>query len=484
VFHDVSAAHAMTNKMAHLAQHDFLTDLPNRSLLNDRIAQAIRLAKRSGTQLALLFLDLDNFKHINDSLGHETGDALLRSVTERLKKCVRGADTVSRQGGDEFVILLADSKHEKAALIARKIIAAMTLPHSIDGRDLNITTSIGISLYPGDGEEAETLIKNADAAMYQAKESGRNDYRYFSSDMNVRAVERQKIEAALRLGLERQEFLLHYQPVVNLDTGLITGAEALLRWRHPAWGMVHPEKFVPIAEDCGLIVPIGRWVLREACTQAQRWREEGLPPISMAVNLSTVEFGQEDLLKAVRDVLKDTDLDPQLLQLELTEGVLMRDPGPGATMLTELKRLGVQLALDDFGTGYSSLSYLKQFPIDTLKIDQSFVRDIASPKEEGIIVSAVIAMGNSLKKRVIAEGVETPSQLEFLTDRNCEEGQGYLFSRPVGADAFGILLRTDGSPVPAILPGGAEAGEGGPFGKRLAIQAASQRNDAILKMRD
>jgi len=295
VFHDVSATQAMTLKMAHLAQHDFLTNLPNRVLLNDRIAQAITLAKRAGSQFAVLFLDLDNFKHINDSLGHATGDQLLQSVTKRLSACVRGSDTVSRQGGDEFVILLTGGKYgEDAALTADKILAELALPHAVAKSELHITTSIGISVYPEDGNDAETLIKSADIAMYNAKEKGRNNYQFFRSDMNARAIERQFIETSLRRALQKQEFVLHYQPKVNLETGKITGAEALLRWKHVEWGIVHPDRFVAIAEDCGLIVPIGRWVLREACTQAKHWMDAGLTSMSIAVNISALEFHQKN----------------------------------------------------------------------------------------------------------------------------------------------------------------------------------------------
>lgn len=443
VFHDVSATKEMTRKMSHLAQHDFLTNLPNRLLLNDRIAQAITLAKRSGTQLAVLFLDLDNFKHINDSLGHATGDQLLQSVTQRLNACVRSSDTVSRQGGDEFVILLVEGKYgEDAALTAEKILASLTLPHSVAGQDLHVTTSIGISVYPADGQDAETLIKNADTAMYHAKEKGRNNYQFFRSDMNIRAVERQSIEANLRHALEKQEFVLHYQPKVNLDTGVITGVEALLRWKHAEWGVALPERFVAIAEDCGLIVPIGRWVLREACMQAMRWIDAGLAPVSIAVNISALEFHQMNFVEGVREILGDTGLAAHCLQLEITESVLMQNAESSTAILQELKNMGVQLAVDDFGTGYSSLSYLKQFPIDVLKIDRSFVHDIAYASDDGIIVSAVIGMGNSLKLRVVAEGVEEQGQLAFLKARHCEEGQGYLFSRPLIAEQFAALLAT------------------------------------------
>jgi len=441
VFHDITAAQEMALKMAYLAQHDFLTSLPNRVLLSDRIAQAIGLAKRRGTHLAVLYLDLDNFKHINDSLGHATGDKLLKSVALRLSACVRSSDTVSRQGGDEFVVLVSEEKDaEDAALTADKILAALALAHSIDQRDLHVTTSIGISVYPADGQNAETLIKNADTAMYQAKERGRNDYQFFTSDMNVRAVERQVIEAQLRLALERQEFVLHYQPKINLDTGMITGAEALLRWMHPERGMLLPERFVPIAEDCGLIVPIGHWVLREACAQARRWVDAGLKPASVAVNISALEFRRKDFVAGVRTILNETGLEPSCLQLEITESVLMRDAESSTAILQRLKGMGIQLAVDDFGTGYSSLSYLNRFPIDIIKIDQSFVRDIGSVNGNGIIVSAVIAMGASLKQRIVAEGVEERVQLAFLKERHCEEGQGYFFSRPLVAEQFATLL--------------------------------------------
>ncbi len=444
VFHDITAAQAMTMKMAHLAQHDFLTNLPNRVLLNDRIAQAIVQAERRGTQVAVLFLDLDNFKHINDSLGHEIGDKLLQSVAQRLSACVRGSDTVSRQGGDEFVVLVTEDKYvENATLTADKILNALAVSHFVSGHELHVTTSIGISAYPADAQDAETLIKNADTAMYQAKEKGRNNYQFFKSGMNARAVERQIIEAHLRHALARQEFVLHYQPKINLASGMITGAEALLRWMHPERGMVLPERFVPIAEDCGLIVPIGHWVLREACMQAKRWQDAGLQPASVAVNISALEFRHKNFVANVRAILSETGLKPSCLQLEITESVLMRDAESSTAILQQLKTMGVQLAVDDFGTGYSSLSYLKQFPIDVLKIDQSFVQDIGSTHyNDGVIVSAVIAMGTSLKQRVVAEGVEEEVQLAFLKAQNCEEGQGYFFSRPLGAEQFATLLAT------------------------------------------
>ncbi len=366
---------------------------------------------------------------------------MLQSAARRLTACVRSSDTVSRQGGDEFVILLAEGSYETdAAVTADKIIAALGLPHSIAERDLHVTASIGISVYPADGQDAEMLIKSADIAMYEAKEKGRNTYQFFNKNMDIIATDRRSIEDHLRIALENHEFVLHYQPIVNLDSGMITGAEALLRWTHPQWGVLPPARFVPIAEDSGLIVPIGRWVLREACTQAKRWIDAGLAPVSIAVNISAIEFRQPNFIDGVRSVLSDTGLDANRLQLEITEGVLMRDAESSTETLRDLKNLGVQLALDDFGTGYSSLSYLKRFPIDILKIDQSFVHDIGSVGDDGVIVSAVIALGNSLNKRVVSEGLETQVQLEFLKTRHCEEGQGYLFSRPVIAAQFAGLI--------------------------------------------
>ncbi len=441
VFHDVTPARAIVAKMAYLAQHDSLTNLPNRALLHDRITQAIELAKRRGTYLALLFLDLDNFKHINDSLGHSTGDNLLQSIAQDLRTCVRSSDTVSRLGGDEFVILLTQDKHaQDAALTADKILTVLAKPHAIAEHVLYITTSIGISVYPADGHDPETLIKNADIAMYHAKERGRNNYQFFKNDMNLRAFERLAIETHLRHALMRQEFVLYYQPKVNLDNGKITGAEALLRWKHPEWGLVMPDRFVQIAEDCGLIVPIGRWVLREACAQAKRWEVAGLKLGSIAVNISALEFRFKDFVAGVQLILNETGFDPCHLQLEITESVLMRDVESSNLILQQLKNMGIQLAVDDFGTGYSSLSYLHQFSIDILKIDQSFVRDISC--ENGIIASAVIAMGASLKQLVIAEGVEKQDQLAFLKTQHCEEGQGYFFSRPIIAEQFAQLLAT------------------------------------------
>jgi diguanylate cyclase (GGDEF)-like protein/PAS domain S-box-containing protein len=454
VFHDVSMASAMALEMSdlaqhdvlmsHLAQHDALTDLPNRTLLTDRLTQAISFAHRHGNQLAVLFLDLDGFKHINDSLGHAIGDKLLQSVATRLTACVRDSDTVSRYGGDEFVVLLSDVTHPAdAAISARKILTALTRPHRVAEHDLAVTASIGLSTYPADGQDVETLIKNADTAMYEAKERGRNNYQFFKSDMNVLAAQRKSLEDSLGLALEREEFVLHYQPKVDLNTGAITSVEALVRWQHPDRGLVPPLQFVPIAEDCGLIVPIGQWVLREACRQARAWQDAGLQAIPVAVNVSCTEFRSKDFLKNVQAILRHTRLEPRYLELELTESVFMQHAESTSSTLEALKGMGVRLAVDDFGTGYSSLSYLRRFPIDVVKIDQSFVHKITSDTGDAIITNAVIHMGKSLKQRVIAEGVETVDQLTFLLAHGCDEGQGYYFNRPMVAQEFAKLLETD-----------------------------------------
>jgi diguanylate cyclase (GGDEF)-like protein/PAS domain S-box-containing protein len=443
VFRDVSAARAMADQITHSAEHDFLTGLPNRMLLNDRVNQAIAMAPRHHKRVAVLFLDLDGFKHINDSLGHPTGDKLLQSIAKRLVECVRASDTVSRQGGDEFVVLLSEvERSEDTAITARRMLQAVAEAHSIDHHDLHVTTSIGVSVFPDDGLDAETLIKNADTAMYQAKENGRQSYKFFKPAMNVRAVERQAIEESLRRALERQEFAVHYQPKVSLKTGEITGAEALLRWTHPVRGPIPPGQFIPIAEDCGLIRPIGNWILREACRQARAWLDAGLPLASMAVNISAVQFRNENFLQGVFSTLEETGLDPKYLELELTESVLMKHAESTEVILKTLRARGVQLAVDDFGTGYSSLSYLRRFAIDALKIDQSFVRQITTTPSETTIVTAVISMGRSLNLRVVAEGVETTEELAFLQAHQCDQAQGYYFSRPVAAPQFADLLGT------------------------------------------
>ena len=442
VFHDISAAQAMRLRMAYLAQHDYLTNLPNRVLLNDRIAQAISLANRQKTRLAILFLDLDNFKHINDSLGHAIGDKLLQLVSHRLCTCVRSSDTVSRQGGDEFVILVVEDRYaEDAALIAEKVLLAFSMPFRVDQHELHISTSIGISVYPIDGDNADALITSADTAMYHAKENGRDNYQFFRHEMNARAIERQIIETGLRHALHGQEFELLFEPKVDLKTGKIIGAEALLRWNHPQWGIVVPERFIAIAEECGLIVSIGHWVAHEACREACRWRDAGFGHVSMSINVSAFEFRRNNFFEGIRDAINTSGIDASCLQLEITESILMRNVDSSSRVLHDLKQLGITIAVDDFGTGYSSLSYLKEFPIDILKIDKSFVRNISTPTNgEGVIVSAIINLGINLQKKVVAEGIETPGQLAFLKERQCAEGQGYLFSRPVGAKHFYTLL--------------------------------------------
>jgi len=427
--------------MVHLAHHDFLTGLPNRVLLTERLAQAIGLARRRGKQVALLFIDLDFFKHINDSLGHVIGDRLLQAAADRLVSCVRKTDTVCRQGGDEFVILLSEIEQvQDAARVADKLLLAFANPALVDGHELHVSLSMGISVYPDDGLSAEAVLQNADTAMYYAKANGRNNYQFFRTDMNSRAVQRLFVKSSLRRALKLGEFLLYYQPQIDLVSGAMTGAEALIRWQDPQLGIILPAQFVPVAEESGLIVPIGRWVLREACRQVRKWQDAGLATVPVSVNISAAEFRHKDFLAGVAQILAETGLAPRFIELELTESILMHDATSSASVLAALKAMGMKLAIDDFGTGYSSLSYLKRFPIDTLKIDQSFVRDVATDADDASIVGAVIEMGRNLKQRVIAEGVETLAQLDFLRAQHCAEGQGFHLGRPLTADAFGQLL--------------------------------------------
>ena len=446
VFHDVTEARAMSEKMTHLAQYDYLTDLPNRGLLNDRLTQAIYAAHRHQQQLAVLFVDVDRFKHVNDSLGHPIGDKLLLSIAQRLVASVRSSDTISRQGGDEFVILLSSITHAAdAALSAQKILAAAATPHIVEEHELQITLSVGISIYPDDGTDAERLIKNADIAMLNAKDSGRNNYQFFKPTMNEHALERQSIEGSLRHALHRGEFELHYQPKIDLTAETLTGAEALIRWHQPERGMVFPQDFIPIAEQCGYIVPIGRWVLREACRQRRSWLEAHLATIPIAINISAVELRSNHFVEHVRDILEETGLESRYLEFELTETALMQDPQSTIAVLRALKDMGIQLTLDDFGTGYSSLSYLKRFPINALKIDRSFVHGICTDSDDSKLVSAVINLGRSFHLQVIAEGVETRAQFTALQEQNCAEGQGYYFQKPIAADEFAKLLSADPS---------------------------------------
>jgi diguanylate cyclase (GGDEF)-like protein/PAS domain S-box-containing protein len=441
VFHDVSVARAMTLKMTYLAQHDSLTDLPNRVLMNDRLEEAIVLSGRHRRKLAVLFVDLDRFKRINDSLGHVIGDRVLQTVAGRLFTCVRSSDTVCRHGGDEFVVLLWEERHALDATIpAEKILQAMRQPFYIDQHVLHVTASIGIVIYPGDGMDADSLLKNADAAMYHAKDCGRDNYRFFEPGMNARAAEKQSIEGDLRYALQRGELFLHYQAKVDLVSEAIVGVEALIRWNHPRRGLVAPGDFIEIAEESGLIVAIGRWVLRESCRQARAWQDAGIAPIRIAVNTSAVELRADEFMSHVVSSLADSGLQARNLEVELTETFLMQEAGSTLAVLRELRAMGVHLALDDFGTGYSSLSYLQRFPIDTLKIDRSFVQNLATDDDDANIVRAVIAMGKSLHMRVVAEGIETREQLEFLRAHGCPVGQGFYFSRPMPALEFGKLL--------------------------------------------
>jgi diguanylate cyclase (GGDEF)-like protein len=439
-------ARSLSLEIAHAAQHDSLTGLPNRVLLTDRVGQALAFASRHKKRAAILFLDLDGFKRVNDSLGHSTGDKLLRSVADRLAACVRSGDTVSRQGGDEFVVLLSEvDKPEAAAVIANRMLEAVSAPHVVEGEILHITTSVGVSIFPDDGLTPDTLIKNADTAMYQAKEMGRQSYRFFTPAMNERAVERQAIEEGLRSALEREEMELHYQPKIDLRTGAICGAEALLRWTHPVRGEVSPSTFIPIAEECGLIRSIGDWVLLKACRQAKLWVDRGLTFGSMAVNVSANQFSDPEFPGRVIAILEETGLDPRILELEITESVLMKRIEATTFTLQAIREKGVQISIDDFGTGYSCLSYLQKFPVDILKIDQSFIQEI-SPGNQSVLVATIINMARALKLRVVAEGIETRGQMEFLEKLACDEGQGYYFCKAVLPDQFAKMLRVGRPP--------------------------------------
>jgi diguanylate cyclase (GGDEF)-like protein/PAS domain S-box-containing protein len=441
VFHDVSDARQMAQKMTYLAEHDYLTDLPNRLLLTDRITQAISAAKRRGSKLAILFFDIDHFKRVNDTLGHEVGDQLLKVLSKKLQMCIRASDTLSRQGGDEFVVLLPELTDDAVpAEIAQKILFSIKDPISIANHELFITASIGIAVYPDDGDNVDVLTRHADAAMYHAKNSGRNNYQFFTKEMSARVAAQLTMENSLQKAISNNELLLFYQPKVSIKTGKIIGAEALIRWVHPQWGMMMPDRFIKIAEDSGLIRGIGHWVLREACTQNKKWQDSGLPEIPIAINVSVVELHHAHFTQEVTKVLLQTGLQPYHLELEVTESVAIQTEVTVINDLNKLKEMGVRLSVDDFGTGYSSLSYLKLLPVNTIKIDKSFIRDIQVDANDAAIVTAIIKMSQSLGLTVIAEGVETQAQLEFLQSHDCDEMQGYLFSRPLPADEFAALL--------------------------------------------
>lgn len=443
VFHDVTAAREITAQMAHQATHDALTGLPNRLLAWDRLEQAIWAAQRNGACVGILFLDLDRFKNINDSLGHDAGDKILKQVSARLQSMTRAIDTVCRQGGDEFIIIMPSASHKAHfANLAEKILSAVSAPYFVKHQELSVTFSIGISVYPHDGSDASTLIRNADAAMYHAKEAGRDNFQFYAAEMNSKAAERLSLEVQLRHAVARKEFVVHYQPKIDVVQRKLIGAEALIRWNHPQSGLLNPARFIGIAEDSGLIVPIGQWIKEEVCRQNQAWARLGLACVPISVNLSAIQFRNKSLVESLRIMLEETGMSPELLELELTESFIMHGTDTVIETLYNLKDLGLSLSIDDFGTGYSSLSYLKRFPIDTLKIDQAFVRDIPHNENDTSIVKAIISMAHSLKLKVIAEGVETQEQFAFLEANHCDQIQGYYFSQPVPAGDFEQMLRT------------------------------------------
>lgn len=430
--------------LSYLAQYDSLTGLANRNLFRERLGRALIRVDRNKSLVALMFIDLDRFKNINDTLGHDAGDKLLIEVSRRLEKCTRDGDTVARLGGDEFTVILEDIKHvDDAAVIARKILVAMEPAIKLSGYEVFVTPSIGITIYPLDDTSVNNLLKNADTAMYRAKERGRNGFQFYTAGMNTRTIERLELEAGLRRALKNEEFVLYYQPKIAIDNRQIIGAEALIRWQYKKLGLIPPLKFIPIAEETGLIVPIGEWVIRTACKQVASWQEAGFTDLRMAVNISARQFTDSDIVKVVLDAVIQTNIEPQHLEVEITESMLMEDTSINISALKELKEHGVHISIDDFGTGYSSLSYLKRFHIDALKIDQSFVRDITTDSDDAAIASAVIALGQSLHLTVVAEGVETEEQLSFLKKQGCHEAQGYLFSKPVPAEDFAQLLQEE-----------------------------------------
>jgi diguanylate cyclase (GGDEF)-like protein len=434
-------------RIEYLASHDSLTNLPNRETFNGLLREAIDQAQRHDLRFAVLFIDLDRFKVINDSLGHEAGDLLLLEVANRLRGALRASDVVARLGGDEFVVILDRcGAIDDVQRIATGLLAALAEPMELAGHECHTTASIGIAMYPANGSDAQTLTKNADMAMYLAKEDGKNGYRFFSKEVKTQSIERLSLESALRRALEREQFSLNYQPKVDMETGQITGVEALLRWAHPELGNVSPAQFIPLAEETGLIVPIGRWVVREACAQAMAWQRRGLLPVSMAVNLSPRQFVDEHLLQDVDEALAASGMSPVLLQLEVTESMMMRNVGRALKVLDAIQSRGIRLAIDDFGTGYSSMSLMKHFPIDTIKIDRSFVRDLPQDSEDQAIAQAIISMGKALGMTVVAEGVENVEQETFLRNHGCDEMQGFLISKPLPARQMAELL------LPPVLP--------------------------------
>ena len=450
---DISARKKDEERLTFLANYDELTALPNRRMFDQRLDYALAHANRYGKQLAVAYIDLDRFKIINDTLGHAAGDLLLREAAGRLRDCLRETDSVARFGGDEFVVLVTEfAQKQDVAGIARKLLEAMASPYLLSGQECHVTASIGISSYPDDSKDAQTLIKNADIAMYRAKERGKNNFQFYSVQIDVYSFDRLALESALRHALERNEFLLHYQPKVDVRSGHIIGTEALVRWRHPDMGMVAPAQFIQVAEETGLIVPLGEWVLRNACAQTREWQRQGFPHLRVAVNLSPHQFRQENLVQEVARILRETGLDAGSLELEITESMVVRDPEEAVKILTELRAMGISLSIDDFGTGYSSLAYFKRFPINCVKIDRSFIQDLPDAADAVAITQAIIAIADSLKLNVVAEGVESEEQLDFLREQNCPEMQGYYFSRPLPPHELASLLRGRGWPVGRISP--------------------------------
>jgi diguanylate cyclase (GGDEF)-like protein len=446
-------------RIEYLASHDSLTNLPNREMFNGMLRRAIDSAERYRRQFAVLFIDLDRFKVINDSLGHDAGDMLLVEIGGRLRRALRTSDVVARLGGDEFVVILEETaERREVERIAGELLSLLSQPLQLSGHECHTTASIGIAMYPSDGTDMQTLTKNADMAMYLAKEDGKNGFRFFTKEIKTQSIERLKLESALRRALERDQFCLHYQPKIDMASGQITGVEALLRWNHPDLGTVSPGQFIPLAEETGLIVPIGRWVLEEACAQNMAWQRRGLRPVTMAVNLSPRQFADAHLLHDVDEALLASGMSPVLLQLEVTESMVMRNVSRAIKVLDAIQSRGIRLAIDDFGTGYSSMSLMKQFPIDTIKIDRSFVRDLPIDSEDQAIAQAIISMGKALGMTVIAEGVETVEQETFLRNHACDEMQGFLFSKPLPAKQMADLLRSE--PPLASPPLQPEAGSG------------------------
>ncbi len=444
VFNDISQKKISEKKLVHQATHDVLTGLPNRNLLLDRLNQAIVIAKRDHLKVIVIFIDLDSFKFINDALGHSIGDKLLKKVALRFKTLLRASDTLARIGGDEFVIILPGIENINHVInLLERVLESVAQPYKINKHEVNVTCSIGFSFFPENGRDSETLLKNADTAMYQAKEKGKNTFQFYTGEMHTQVRKRLEIENGLRHALVNNEFILEYQPKLDLKTNLLIGIEALVRWQHPAGGIILPNEFIPIAEDTGLIIPLGEWVLKTACAQNKAWQDEGFSPLCISVNLSARQCKEKDLFKTIKEILDETGLEPQFLELELTESLAMSNPLEFIKLLTQFKELGIKMSIDDFGTGYSSLNYLRQFPVNCLKIDQSFISELETKNDDLSIVKAIVSLGHSLSMKVIAEGVETKEQLLKLQENNCDEIQGFYLSRPISPKKFAEFMKTN-----------------------------------------